>query len=180
MLPGVPTDLTVLPKFCRSCTWSWWVGRLLPKGHVANGTMSLALPFGFEETHPWGPSRVRIRDFIVLYNIPEGQSFVTATEPFNDAGLWCDSFLLLNHRATLNILHAIISWALSLKKMSLCSPLKNGICYQKPQDRCHSCRGLLSILSSQNDLRYYQGQTSQNSILCMSTKKGFSFFLTIC
>ena len=66
--------------------------------------MSIALQLGFEGAHPCPRSRGRAQGPRVLHNMSEGQLVPTATEPFTDAGLRCDSLLLPNHRAVLNIL----------------------------------------------------------------------------
>ena len=85
------------------------LGDFSPKGHGAHGPMPIALPFGCEGTHPWGPSRVWSRHLLVLQNIPEGPSVTAATEPFTDAGRSCDSLQLPTHSTARNILRALKS-----------------------------------------------------------------------
>ena len=87
MISVVPIGPTVLPQVLQVLQMIMVSWEFYPKGPLAHGTMSLALPFCFEGTHYWGPSRARIRGLIALHTIPEGQSFITASEPFTDVGL---------------------------------------------------------------------------------------------
>ena len=118
-----PLACPSFPDFCKSCPWSWCVGRLYSMRHGAHGTMSLALPFGCERTYPWVPPESGAVASLCWTAFQKANHLSQPLIPLLmqdfDVTPFCYQLSVPSY-----ILHVLISWALYLKHLCVLNSRK--------------------------------------------------------